>query len=114
MNAILCLALGLLATATLCHGQCMTAPLRPDPATGKLPKGCRDDKGVLHPFGSRWNSKDCYDCSCDRSGAHCCNLVPTYFGLPESCKVVVNKDCTHKLVNTKGPDSDCVPQSAVI
>ncbi|XP_051779482.1 small serum protein 3-like isoform X2 [Erpetoichthys calabaricus] len=87
MNALLCLALGLLATATLCHGQCMMSLPEIDPVTGEPVPGCRDDEGVLHNFGSTWNNKRCYACSCNKYGAQCCNRIPTYFGLPNPVKL---------------------------
>ncbi|XP_039593918.1 beta-microseminoprotein-like [Polypterus senegalus] len=113
MNIFLCLALGLLATATLCQGFCFVLPRVLDTTTGRLPNGCIDAEGTIHQIGNAWNDKDCNRCKCLKHGIGCCSQIPRYFGLPESCKVVVNKDCTHKLVNENDPDSVCVPRGAV-
>ncbi|XP_039595829.1 beta-microseminoprotein-like [Polypterus senegalus] len=112
MNAFLCLILGLLATATLCQGGCFKI-LR-DSSASKFIRGCKTKDGVLHRLGSKWNDKDCNKCTCNKLAITCCAQISQYFGLPESCKVVVNKDCTHKLVNRSGPDSVCVPKGAVL
>ncbi|XP_028648911.1 beta-microseminoprotein-like [Erpetoichthys calabaricus] len=108
MNVFLCIALGLLTLATLCHGGCFRIPRDPH-----VP-GCKDTEGVLHHQGSKWNDKHCHKCICTKSGIECCNQIPRYRGMLESCKVVVNKDCTHKLVNENGPDNLCVPTGGVL
>ncbi|XP_029377659.1 beta-microseminoprotein [Echeneis naucrates] len=75
------------------------------------PKGCLDDDGKEHSFGSEWE-KDCKSCTCDKNGLSCCNMIPesseVYIG--EECELLVDKkDCSVKLVLKSDKNKECTP-----
>ncbi|NXT89862.1 MSMB protein, partial [Anhinga rufa] len=70
---------------------------------------CRDSDGVLHAFGSRWRTEDCYDCSCNTDGINCCAGFGTPIGFnEEKCEKIFNKKtCTYKVVEKEDPSKEC-------
>ncbi|XP_039598417.1 beta-microseminoprotein A1-like [Polypterus senegalus] len=96
---------------TLCHGDCFLYPNPPRPVNGKVPSGCMDLQGVLHPTGSKWIDEYCYRCVCTRNKISCCSTIPVFTDLPSDCKSVVDKDCNYKLVKKHKPDTDCIKMS---
>ncbi|KAJ8248426.1 hypothetical protein GJAV_G00241900 [Gymnothorax javanicus] len=104
MRALLCCAVTLLAVAMVCNAACTFTLLE---VKDKLnpPKGCEDEDGEFHEFGSEWQ-KNCIKCSCSEAGAGCCDMILRTVKLPEECEMIVDREkCTSKYVlkcdNTK-------------
>ncbi|KAL2102233.1 hypothetical protein ACEWY4_001401 [Coilia grayii] len=87
-----------LCVVAMSYAQCYFEPIIITDIT-KLPTGCQDSKGDLHPFGSKWMTEGCYSCSCSEDGASCCNQIPQIVKSPPDCQLLVDKKtCTSKLV----------------
>ncbi|XP_040906278.1 beta-microseminoprotein [Toxotes jaculatrix] len=75
------------------------------------PKGCMDEDGKLHDFGSEW-TRDCVACSCTEDGMSCCNMIPdlNIVDIPAECELVVNKKaCSAKAVLKSDNTKECYP-----
>ncbi|XP_045927369.1 beta-microseminoprotein [Micropterus dolomieu] len=100
----------LLGLFVLCHSACFFQELViKDPESP--PKGCVDQDGKQHDFGSDWVS-DCMDCSCTMEGISCCSNIPSEstVDIPEECELVVNKEaCSAKVVLKSDKTKGCSP-----
>ncbi|XP_062995295.1 small serum protein 2-like [Elgaria multicarinata webbii] len=109
MRALFSLAV-LCFTLASCHGFCTHDLLKVAFKDGKLvkPDGCVDKTdGSKHPFGSTWNSADCMECECHKSGMSCCSR---YGGIAvvEGCKGVIDKEtCKYKFYKIDAPSEPC-------
>ncbi|KAK1164653.1 beta-microseminoprotein-like [Acipenser oxyrinchus oxyrinchus] len=113
MKHFLFITVVLLACMSLCNAQCYRKQLNVDPKNPVA--GCTDKRGVVHPVGSQWKDKDCFQCSCSDSTIECCGTIPQHVGLPEHCEMVVNKeDCTYEVINKKDPSDKCMPTEAIL
>ncbi|XP_036592372.1 beta-microseminoprotein J1-like [Trichosurus vulpecula] len=106
-NIIQHILLALALFVTLCDAQCTFKPLEISPGHG--PKGCRDSKGVMHDFDTRWQS-NCVSCSCDaRFGLSCCSTVIKPMGYDTfKCVEIFNRQsCRIIAVQKVNPAADC-------
>ncbi|XP_034974746.2 small serum protein 2-like [Zootoca vivipara] len=73
-----------------------------------VPTKCTDPyDGSKHPLGSKWNTAECMECTCSRSGMECCTR---YGGTAEveGCKAVVNpKTCKYEFYKLDDPSKPC-------
>ncbi|NWW55116.1 MSMB protein, partial [Pedionomus torquatus] len=69
---------------------------------------CLDSNGEVRKFGS-WETEDCHNCSCDRSGIQCCSSFISPSGYDrEKCVSIFNKEtCTYKVVEKDDPSKEC-------
>ncbi|NXA34584.1 MSMB protein, partial [Eudromia elegans] len=70
---------------------------------------CTDSKGNLHEFGSRWRTKNCLDCSCNKDGMSCCSSYVTPHGFDEEkCEPIFQKlTCSYKVVEKADHTKEC-------
>ncbi|XP_035256386.1 beta-microseminoprotein-like [Anguilla anguilla] len=107
MRPLLCSALALLAIATVCNAACYFKEVAH--TDSNPPKGCQDEDGKMHEFGSSW-VKDCMDCSCSKEAMSCCDKIPSSVDLPPECEMIVDKEkCTAKIVLKADKTKECVP-----
>ncbi|XP_039994388.1 beta-microseminoprotein [Xiphias gladius] len=98
----------LLGLVVLCHSNCFFKELVIKDLKNP-PKGCVDEDGKQHDFGSEW-VRDCLGCSCTKEGLSCCNMVPDsdVVDIPMECEMVVNKEaCSTKLVLKSDKTKEC-------
>ncbi|KAJ8248427.1 hypothetical protein GJAV_G00241910 [Gymnothorax javanicus] len=108
MRALLCCAVTLLALATVCNAACTFMPLEEKDKLNP-PKGCEDEDGKFHEFGSEWQ-KNCVTCSCSKEGASCCDMILETVGLLEECELIVDREkCTSKIVLKSDNTKECNP-----
>ncbi|XP_028280073.1 beta-microseminoprotein-like [Parambassis ranga] len=94
----------------LCHSDCSFQKLMVEDLDNP-PKGCVDNDGKLHDFGSEWE-KDCVACSCTAEGLSCCSRIPDAdtVDIPEECELVVNKEtCSAQVVMKSDKTKECSP-----
>ncbi|XP_068614776.1 beta-microseminoprotein [Brachionichthys hirsutus] len=104
LPVIVCL-LGLVA---LCHSSCYFKELVVNDLKSP-PKGCVDQDGKHHDFGSEWE-KDCAECFCSEEGTHCCSTIPEQTEVPEECELVVDKEaCSAQVVMKSDKTKECEP-----
>ncbi|XP_070772623.1 beta-microseminoprotein [Enoplosus armatus] len=105
----------LLGLVVLCHSHCFFQELVIKDLKS-LPKGCVDEDGKHHDFGSEWVS-DCMDCSCTMEGLSCCSRLPWIEEHMKNtctdeliCELVVNKEaCSVKVVQKSDKTKECNP-----
>ncbi|XP_072247190.1 beta-microseminoprotein [Leuresthes tenuis] len=100
----------LLGLFVLCHSDCFFRELESKDLKNP-PKGCVDEDGKQHDFGSEW-VRNCMECSCTKEGMSCCSKLPDAgtVDLPEECELVVDKDsCSAKMVLKKDKTKECNP-----
>ncbi|XP_030603521.1 beta-microseminoprotein [Archocentrus centrarchus] len=100
----------LLGLVVLCHSKCFFKELVVKDEKNP-PKGCVDEDGKQHGFGSKW-VRDCMDCSCTSEGLSCCGKIPDAgtVDVPEECELVVDKEtCTVKVVMKSDKAKECKP-----
>nr|BBV14778.1 small serum protein-6 [Protobothrops flavoviridis] len=93
-----------------CQGACFFDPFKPQLIDGKevWPTKCVDpyDK-ENHPIGSEWNTANCMECECLKTGLSCCHR---YGGTAkmEGCKTVINPiTCKHEFYRLDDPSKRC-------
>ncbi|XP_043911615.1 beta-microseminoprotein [Protopterus annectens] len=110
MKYILVIALGLLATATLCSSQCS----RLSQDKEKTGEGCIDEKDVHHQLGSSWMSK-CFKCTCYEEYINCCNTAVIPTGYDDDCETILNeKTCTYSVVKKNDHSKTCPYSGAIL
>ncbi|KAM4729458.1 beta-microseminoprotein [Anableps anableps] len=100
----------LLGLFVLCHSDCFFQELVIKDLTNP-PKGCVDEDGKEHSFGSEW-VRECMECSCTKEGFSCCSMIPSVstIDIPEECELVVDKDaCSAKVVQKSDKTRACNP-----
>ncbi|XP_077112112.1 beta-microseminoprotein-like [Ranitomeya variabilis] len=96
--------------AAICLAVCNAACFMGLPEfQGKPVNGCFF-QGEVHPFSSKWITKDCLQCSCGSNGMlSCCTML----GLPmqiegDECEVLEDKEtCTMKIVYKDDHSKEC-------
>ncbi|KAM4591214.1 beta-microseminoprotein-like [Odontesthes bonariensis] len=104
LHVLICL-LGLFV---LCHSDCFFHELESKDLK-KNPKGCVDEDGKQHDFGSEWE-RNCMECSCTKEGLSCCSKLPDAgtVDIPEECELVVDKvSCSSKMVLKTDKTKEC-------
>ncbi|XP_033014916.1 small serum protein 2-like isoform X3 [Lacerta agilis] len=73
-----------------------------------LPTECTDSyDGSKHPFGSKWNTAECMECTCDESGMDCCTRYGLIAEVP-GCKAVLNPNtCEYEFYKLDDPSKPC-------
>ncbi|XP_071336893.1 beta-microseminoprotein [Trachinotus anak] len=100
----------LLGLVVLCHSQCIFQELMIKDLKNP-PKGCVDNDGKEHDFGSEW-VRDCMSCSCTRDGLSCCKMIPDpdAENIPAECELLVDKKtCSAKVVQKSDNTKECTP-----
>ncbi|CAF2139508.1 unnamed protein product [Rotaria magnacalcarata] len=77
-------------------------------------RNCGIIDGRLRSFNDSWKTKDCQQCSCQRSGISCCSSFVTPVGYDKSCHAVFNKRlCQYDVVRKNNPSIKCRVMSSV-
>nr|XP_028596893.1 small serum protein 5-like [Podarcis muralis] len=73
-------------TLALCQGFCTFSEHKAEIKDGKpvLPTECTDPyDGSKHPFGSKWNTAQCMECTCSERGVGCCSRYGGTVDVPD-------------------------------
>ncbi|XP_054853149.1 small serum protein 2-like [Eublepharis macularius] len=87
----------------LSYGECFLKHLQPG-----TQDGCIDpyDKSE-HPFGSKWNTAKCMECSCNPDILQCCTTYGGVVSVPGCAAVVDPKTCKYKFYKADDPSKPC-------
>uniref|UniRef100_G1U5Y1 Beta-microseminoprotein n=1 Tax=Oryctolagus cuniculus TaxID=9986 RepID=G1U5Y1_RABIT len=98
----------------LCNTQCYVKLYDKNPEDP--PDECRDLDGVTHKLNVEWKTENCYTCSCDETGIHCCNTAAIPGGFDTTkCKTIFHKNtCSYSVVELENPDKECPVSSWIL